>query len=365
MKDEELTRLFKQQLPALLPAAFTVEKLGQEVRLGNGNQADLQATVKTPTRRFIFTIEVKSADRVAPMREAAYQVKRYALASNTTPMVAGRFLGERTRQVLKDEGVSYIDLAGNFYLKQDNFYAEKIVDKNPFSNTPPLKNIFAPISSRITRAMLIEPKRGWTISELSKETAVSLGQTYNILEAMRKEELAAKDTLGKWTVSNPVTLLEAWKKVYPTYQNRKYTFFSYENSYKAILNSVVAAGERDKTARYALGFFSGAALVAPFTRGQTTVQFYARSDDIDQWKRQLKLQEVQSGGNVEIYVPYDQGVFYGARRLPGQVEKVAGETDTAIGVQIVSDVQLYMDLFNNPARGEEAAEFLRGARLKY
>lgn len=36
------------------------------------------------------------------------------------------------REVLKEEGVGYLNLAGNFYLNWDDFYVEKIVDKNPF-----------------------------------------------------------------------------------------------------------------------------------------------------------------------------------------------------------------------------------------
>ena len=41
---------------------------------------------------------------------------------------------------------------------------------------------------------------------------------------------------------------------------------------------------------------------------------------------------------------YDEGVFYG-------VSQVAGVT-------VVSKVQLYVDLFNYPARGKEAAEII-------
>jgi hypothetical protein len=354
MKDIQLTKQFRQQLPSLLPANFTVDKLREEVASDTRNRSDLQATLKTPTRTFSFSIEVKNADRVAPMREAALQAKRYAVASNTIPMVAGVFLGDKTREALKQEGVGYIDLAGNFYLKQPNFYAERIIDRNPFSNTPPLKNLFAPISSRITRALLIEPKRSWTISELAKETEVSLGQTYNAVEALAEEELVVKSAEGKWVLVNPTALLEAWKKVYPSYQARKYSFFSYESD-KALFNSeVIRVGEQAKL-QYALGFFSGADLVAPYIRGLTKVQLYTTETAIEQWKRDLKLKEVQSSGNVELYIPYDAGVFYKTQVLPR----------TQGTVPVVSNVQLYMDLFNNPARGEEAAEHLRETTLGF
>ena len=50
------------------------------------------------------------------------------------------------------------------------------------------------------------------------------------------------------------------------------------------------------------------------------------------------------GGNVSIVLPYDEGVFYGACKVNG--------------LNVVSEVQLHVDLLNYPARGEEAAEAL-------
>jgi hypothetical protein len=106
---------------------------------------------------------------------------------------------------------------------------------------------------------------------------------------------------------------------------------------------------------YALGFFSGADLVAPFIRGLSKIQLYTSEEAIETWKTKLDLKEVDSGGNVELYVPYDKGVFYKQQEYP---------RDDGV-VNIVSNVQLYMDLFNDPARGEEAAEHLRKTKLGY
>jgi len=51
-----------------------------------------------------------------------------------------------------------------------------------------------------------------------------------------------------------------------------------------------------------------------------------------------------------MILPCDEGVFYG-------VSQVAG-------VNVVSKVQLYVDLLNYPARGEEAAERILSALEK-
>lgn len=67
------------------------------------------------------------------------------------------------------------------------------------------------------------------------------------------------------------------------------------------------------------------------------------------WKRPL-LKEVTSGPNVSVLEPYDEGVFYGLQEIDG--------------TNVVSDIQLYLDLKNYKGRGEEAAEFLYEQRLR-
>ncbi|MBU3978177.1 hypothetical protein KJ980_04650 [Patescibacteria group bacterium] len=357
MKERDLSALVMKRLPELLPQGFSpIGLYGENPDLAVKNIFDIEATMTTPKGEFRFIIEVKNTDRIAPMREAAAQVKQLAQTQKAIPFVASAFLGDRAREALKKEGVGYLDLAGNFYLNQNDFYVEKIVERNPFSATPPLKNLFAPISSRITRALLLEPKRTWRRNTLAQETRVSIGQTYSVVDAMLKEEFIFWNDEEKLQLKDPAALLNAWKNIYPTYRRQKFTLFSYEQDYTAVLNAVLRVGQQKKL-QYALGFFTGADLITPFIRGLSKVQFYTQGiADIETWKTALNLQEVQSGGNTEIYVPYDKGVFYKTQQIKS---KIVGD------IPIVNNVQLYMDLFNNPARGEEQAQHLREEKLKF
>ncbi len=300
-------------------------------------------------------IEIKNTDRIAPIREAAFQVKRYAQIQHAIPFVASVFLGERARAALKEEGVGYLDLAGNFYLKQGEIYVEKIVANNPFSKKPPLKNLFAPISSRITCALLVEPTRTWHVSELAKETEVSLGQASAVAKRMIAEEFLSWNSEGRLQLKDATALLEAWKQVYPTYKQQHCFLYSYEQGYNNVLASIIR--KRGELPPFAFAFFTGASFVAPFIRGLTKAQVYVeKKEDIEEWKHLLDVTQVVSGGNIELVVPYDQGVFYKSQVVP--VAKL-GE------VPVVSTVQLYMDLFRNPARGAEQAEHLRETKLVY
>lgn len=96
--------------------------------------------------------------------------------------------------------------------------------------------------------------------------------------------------------------------------------------------------------RARLTVLSGAYLVAPYVR-PTTIHFYIKQREKARiWVESLDLRPVEMGGNVSMVLPYDEGVFYGAGKVSG--------------LNVVSKVQLYVDLYNYPARGEEAAEAL-------
>lgn len=62
------------------------------------------------------------------------------------------------------------------------------------------------------------------------------------------------------------------------------------------------------------------------------------------WVEFLDLRPVEVGGNISMVLSYDEGVFYRAGKVNG--------------LNVVSGVQLYVDIFNYPVRGEEAAEAL-------
>ena len=64
----------------------------------------------------------------------------------------------------------------------------------------------------------------------------------------------------------------------------------------------------------------------------------------------LDLRRVPSGANVSLWIPRDQGVFYGLRDLEG--------------IRTVSPVQIYLDLRALGGRGEDAARFLLDTNLR-
>ena len=67
--------------------------------------------------------------------------------------------------------------------------------------------------------------------------------------------------------------------------------------------------------------------------------------NLDGLAERLELKPVTSGANVNLIVPYDEGVLYGA--------------ETKGDARVTSPVQTYLDLRQIKGRGEEAADFLK------
>lgn len=316
-----------------------------------GKGIDMMATFGTASGAQIpVVIEVKNTQHLSELRNAMRQVKQYAQEKQAVPMVAGVFWGERARKVAKEEQVGLLDLAGNFYLQKDPVYIETKVAKNPFRKSLPLNNLFAPISTRIIRALLIEPKRMWELPLLAKATDVSIGQAYKVVDRLVAEEFGIRTTDKQFLLTKPAELLDEWSKVYTKDKNTRVIYYSFERNLDTIFSQIDTASKKLQL-RYALGYFSGALFVAPFIRGLGKAQLFVNSpEDILLYKKEMKLELVESGGNVEFFIPYDQGVFYGLQKIQG--------------IPIVSTIQLYLDLINNPARGEEQAQHLRDVVLK-
>ncbi len=351
MKTNEIKKKFFQNLPFLMPD-FKIQKEAGG-RKSVSQNFDVSFKICLPNgSECSLVCDIKSLLQPRLVREAAAILKeKAAKLREVYPILITTFLSDRTKELLKKEGVGYIDLVGNYFLSFKNIYIEKSVDKNSLVEKRKLKTIFKPVSSRILRVLLSEPKRKWKILELSKISNVSLGQTSNVCRRLLDESYFQKDKKGFYILCDPGKILDEWSESYAYTNNEKMMYYSFEQNQEKLIKNIREASER-KNLKYALTLLSGGAFVAPFIRGISGVQMYIEdSESLSEWVRLLDLRSVESGGNLSIYIPYDKGVFYKAQKVKE--------------IDIVNNIQLYLDLYNYPTRGKEQAEFLRKNKIKF
>jgi len=336
------------RLRSLLPQV-EIEELRAD-QLFRGSTFDFVAKVRIGGTSQTLLGVVKSSGQPRFLRQVIAQIRESGIADgNTYFVIAAPYVSLRGIEICRRHRIGCVDLLGNCYLEFDGVYIERIVEERPKPVRRMIRSLFAPVSSRIVRAMLEEPHRMWKLTELTAATGASLGQTYNVSEKLTAEGFARKNARQGVTLTDPAGLLEAWREEYVvTAVNRLHSFHSSERDPARLMARVKQAAERLETS-YAFTLHAGASLIAPFVRFND-VHLYVASDP-QPWVHELNLHTVEFGGNIHLLRPYDEGVFY-RLRFPE-------------GMAVVGNIQLYLDLYGYPARGREQAEFLREKEIGF
>jgi hypothetical protein len=209
-----------------------------------------------------------------------------------------------------------------------------------------MKNVFSDKATIIPRKMLQDPKREWVVRDFASSCGVSLGMAQYVLEAMAKKGYVERVKKGpdSYTVlTNKDTLLTDWLKEYQFELN---TVDSYYSSDKEIINKI-----KDflKEKQYALTLHAGANLITSFVKTEEIFLYLNLTDwdkDILDLRQKLELKELVRGGNFHIIRPhYKTSVFFNRQEMKG--------------LAVVSNLQLYLDLYHFQPRGREHAEYLK------
>jgi hypothetical protein len=210
------------------------------------------------------------------------------------------------------------------------------------------KNVFTPKASRIVRILLSNPDAEWSILKLSEEAETAYAHTYRVVKTLLKLGLCRKTDRYMVIVANPGELLSRWAAYYDfNLVNDVRGYYSMEANIDNLLKKFHSNG--GNILKYALTLHVGASIIAPYVR-PTSLYFYSENEG-NIWVDRLGLQPIEMGGNVYIVKPHDGGVFYGLQKIRG--------------LCVVSNIQLYVDLYNYPARGREAAEHLRKEAINF
>ena len=316
-----------------------------EEPLGN-LRLDLVFEVTVRSRSLKVIVEVKSIGEPRYVRYAIEQLQQYlARLKDAYGMIAAPYISNDAANICKENGIGYIDLAGNCFLRFDQVYIERKNYPNPNIERRPLRSLFTPKSSRVLRVMLSNPRRSWQVQELANEAKVSLGLVFKVKKRLLDLEYAREEK-KKALLNRPEDLLNKWAESYSFRKNKVGDFFGLGEPKE--LERRIAKYCAERKIPYALTLFSGAALVAPFAR--YTRGFIYVGGDIQELAESAGLKKVSSGPNLTILEPYDEGIFYGIREIEG--------------LMVACDVQLYLDLVGYRGRGEESAKFLLEQRIR-
>lgn len=256
------------------------------------------------------------------------------------PILAAPYVSDRGAAIAAEQDMGYFDLAGNARLAFGPVYIERSGYANPHAEARPFASLFAPKTSRLSRALLAHPDRVWRLQELADEVDVSIGLVAKTKLALLDDEFA-RDTPDGLVLADPDGLMDAWLAA-DRRRPRTHGFYSLDAL--PVAERRIADAAEALNVRAALTAFSGAERVAPHVR-YSHADVLIEADALHEVAARAELRPVETGANVRLHEPRDDGAFYGLHH--------------ADGLPIAHPVQLVLDLAREKGRGEEAASHLR------
>lgn len=251
-------------------------------------------------------------------------------------LLVAPYFSENSRQIIKEAGYGYMDLAGNYEINCPPVYLRSVGNKNQSQQKRELRSIFSSKGERVVRTLLGAGKVIWEIKDLAEKSQVSLGHASNIKRRLQEKEYLTVEEPSGFRITNPFDLLNDWKMSYQIKKHRKFKLYGLQKPHE--MEADLTRVFRKLKIKYAFTGFSAAIRYHAHVRYKK-VSLYAEKmpENLDQ----IGLKEVDSGSNCEIYIPYDNGILSNDWK----------DNDESL----VTAEQLYLDLLQMKSRGEEAA----------
>jgi hypothetical protein len=348
VKERDLTSRAVEVLRNVLKDVSFAELLeNEQEHYPLGVLSDWQGRLRLPDREISLLLEVKNIGEPRIARNAVNQLLRHqeSLPDSYGVFVAP-WISPVTAQICREAGIGYLDMTGNCRFTFGTVHIERAGNPNSFAEKRNLRSFYSPKASRVLRVLLHAPRRPWKLQSLAEEAQVSLGQVHKVKSLLADREWVNIEREGI-VLSQPGELLSEWARNYSYRRNNSHQYYAPETPTE--VESSLATASARSGIRYALAAFSAAASHAPFVRYQRAYA-YVEEQGLEELVQSLHLKEVPSGANLILWIPYDEGVWYGAKEIAG--------------VNVASDIQTYLDLHSMHERGEEAARFLLEQEIK-
>lgn len=333
----------------MLPTENILLRRGVDVlqgRLPPGWSARLEATdprttqpivrVAAPDGR-VAELEARVKRRLDP--RGALELADQLGATETPTLVISTWMSAATRARLVGAGIHLVDLTGNvrLVLSEPGLFVEAAGaqrDPSPEERRATLKG---PKAGSVVRA-LCRAELPVGVRELAALSGATPGYVSKLVTALDREAALTRSGDGKVASLQLARLLERWAEDAPLSARATGSSWIDPRGLDAFVKRLAAA-----ELRYAVTGSLAAARRAPVA-GTRLATVYV--EDPERFGEAVGLRPAESGANVRLLVPEDEGVF--------------DEGWDEGGVRYAALPQVAADLLSGPGRGPAEAEALTG-----
>jgi len=336
MRAVEFEREAVHRLPGILAELFDEADPGRSLVLERSDRG-VDIAMDAGGRR--WAIQAKTSSSPGTVATVADRLAARDIG-DAIPVLVVPFMSPAGARAAAERRLNWIDLSGNASLRDDELHVRVQGRPNRFSSRGRPASPFAPKSSRVARALLLDPARWWRQKDLAEHTELDPGRVSRVVHRLDDEQLLERDR-ARLRPRAPGLLLDAWAGDYRFDRHDiitgHLTGSGIELARELDVRLEAEAIDHAFTglpAAWALDHFARFRLVSVYVVGDPR----AAAETVG-------LRRNERGANVQIIGPEDRGVFDGQRRIED--------------LPCVAPVQVYLDLGHLPERAGEAAERLR------
>jgi len=309
---------------------YDIQRINEQYK-----RADIYGWIKYGRKRNPLFIEIKSSGEPRMIEQFIGYYRNNQ--TDEYPIIIAPYIGTLGRNICIEQGIGFLDLSGNAYIKLNWLLIDRWGRENKFKHKRSLKSVFSTKATWVIRKFLAEPKKSWKLEELANESGVSIGHVSKVVDKLDRQGFL-KRKWGSITLKKPGELLDLWRSIYSLDDLVMRGFYCPFEDRNELFNEL----RNINVDWYALTMGVGATVIAPFVRS-TDTHMYIKDQEI--MISILKLTPVEFGGNMYLIEPPDRGYMMNIQKKEG--------------LKVVSNIQLYLDLYFYPKRGREQADYLR------
>lgn len=344
ISETQLLRKAEDLIRRALPADWTMT-LVREPKRGRTTPDALLSLTAPRGEAVEYVIEAKRALTAQTLSLAVNQLTTYIGATDSAalPLIAAGYLSPRSKEVLNERGVSYVDATGNLRLSASRpglFIETAGATKDPWPDDQPLRSLRGRGASRAVRA-LIDFRPPYGVRELATRARVPPATLSRVIDLLAREAVLTKDDRGGVADLDWIGVIRRWSQDYGLRRSNVVTSYLDPRGLSAVAQKLAKV-----TWPYAATTSLAAQGFAPIAPTRTAVIYVA--DAIEAAER-LALQPADAGANVLLVEPFDDVVF--------ERTTLRGDLTIAAASQVTAD--LLTGPGREPSEGEELLRWMR------
>jgi hypothetical protein len=293
-------------LEAHLPRGWSVERMAEGAVDPLGVPLDSRIFLKAPNQGSA-AIAIEERDSLSPRAVVDLLSPRVrtarSMGAHLPLVVIAPWLSPRTREVLAEQDLGYIDLTGNALLRFDNpaFYLQTSgAERNPAPAERGRAQLRGAKAARLIRA-LIDVRPPYALGELAAATGLAPGYVSRLLDTLDREALIERAPRGPVESVDFAGILRRWASSYDVFSSNDALGLIAPAGIEGLLEAVSMPDPTDPPI-VITGSFAAAAIMPPIAAPALLLAYCERPAEL---AREHDLLPAEEGANVILLSPFD------------------------------------------------------------